>query len=961
MKLAQLFEKKGKQRSLQGNTPMLVNAPGSVWMVLRGRVDLFWISLKDGRPEGHRNHVCAAESGDLFFGVWKQSASHGIMAVGIEEASVAQLSREDFAGLFDAEDIRGEALDHIERYVQKLGGAIALGAIRSADTLLTAQDKFVLAQGQSAYPENQVLWVRPQLGLLRLCSLPDQDIFSAETFFPLTRSLCVQAEQDATLQAKSTDQVWNENILWPAMDLLHQTLLRWVQTAATDEETAVRKRIAEKVTADEAIKVSALTSFATILEEDQRAVPDFSHNAVLAAMNAVGKAPGITFHPLPAWIKTHRTRETVDAIARVSRVRHRAIALRGHWWKWDCGPLLGLLQENDAPVALLPSGRNGYVIFNPADHSSIPLNAKTAASLEPSGYTFYAPLPHKPIGIKELLRFELPFHKADMRTVAWMAILSSMLGVAMPIATGFIFNTVIPGADRGRMMELLFGLAAATIASTLFSITNSVAMLRIEGKWDSNMQSAVWDRLLSLPVSFFRQYTVGDLARRAMGVNLIRHELSGVAITSVIGLVTGISNFILLFHYDTTLALTAAGMLLVSMIFFCLFGWLDLRLTRTMMIVEGKISGLLFQLLSGIAKIRIAGCEARAFAVWAEKFRDQKRMAFRSGIFQNVIGCYQEMIPIIASIMIYLEINAFDRDVSTGTFVAFTAAFSMVLSAGLAFVSSMIDSMSIFPAAQRLQPILATLPEVDESKPDPGMLKGHVEINHVHFRYLADGPLVLDDVSFEVKPGEFVSLVGPSGAGKSSLLRLLLGFDHPHAGSVCYDGQDISKIDVGSVRRQIGVVLQSSRLMSGDIFTNIAGSLPITMDQAWEAARMAGLEEDIKQMPMGMQTFLSEGAGAISGGQRQRLMIARALVKKPRIVYFDEATSALDNETQALVSESLEKLRAARVVIAHRMSTVRNADKIYVMQKGKIIQRGTFDELSRQTGLFADLIARQLE
>lgn len=300
-----------------------------------------------------------------------------------------------------------------------------------------------------------------------------------------------------------------------------------------------------------------------------------------------------------------------------------------------------------------------------------------------------------------------------------------------------------------------------------------------------------------------------------------------------------------------------------------------------------------------------------------------------------------------------------DGGISTGTFLAFNAAFGTFISGATGLSSTVVDILEILPLWERAQPILQATPEVDANKTDPGRLSGRVEIKHIVFRYRAHSDLTLDDVSLRVEPGEFIALVGPSGSGKSTLFRLLLGFDSPESGSICYDGQELAQLDVNAVRRQLGVVLQNSRLMSASIFENISSSAPLTMDEAWEAARMAGLASEIAAMPMGMHTVVSEGGTNLSGGQRQRLLIARALALRPRILLFDEATSALDNRTQAIVSESLEKLNVTRIVVAHRLSTIRNADRIYVLQNGRLVQQGNFEQLAHKEGLFSQLIQRQ--
>jgi ATP-binding cassette subfamily C protein len=297
---------------------------------------------------------------------------------------------------------------------------------------------------------------------------------------------------------------------------------------------------------------------------------------------------------------------------------------------------------------------------------------------------------------------------------------------------------------------------------------------------------------------------------------------------------------------------------------------------------------------------------------------------------------------------------------TTGSFLAFFVAFNQFLAAVLQLSTTTLSILNVVPLYERAKPILESSPEVDPAKTLPGELSGAIEMSNIVFRYDQDSPLVLRGLTLSVQAGEFVAIIGQSGCGKSTVLRLLLGFEKPESGSIYFDGQDLSGLDVQGVRQQSGVVLQSGRLVAGTILTNIIGSASLTGEDAWEAARMAGMDADIKAMPMGLHTVVSEGGGTLSGGQRQRLMIARAIVNKPRIVLFDEATSALDNETQAIVSRSLESLRATRIVIAHRLSTVINADRIVVLEKGTVVQSGTYQELISQDGLFRELAQRQI-
>ena len=373
--------------------------------------------------------------------------------------------------------------------------------------------------------------------------------------------------------------------------------------------------------------------------------------------------------------------------------------------------------------------------------------------------------------------------------------------------------------------------------------------------------------------------------------------------------------------------------------------------------VVGRQIGLVLEMLNGIAKLRVAGAESRAFSVWARLVPGAS--ARRAELAAVQINVVYGALPLIALVVIFpLAVGA--GNLEAGTFLAFNAALTQVIVAVVALGTSLSAVAQVVPLYERVKPILAALPEIDDAHGDPGELRGDIEFSDVSFRYVADGPPVLEHVSFHAAPGQFVALVGPSGSGKSTILRLLLGFEVPESGSIHVDDQDLATLDVQAVRRQMGVVLQSGKLAAGSVYQNIVGSSPFTVDDAWEAARSAGFDEDIRHMPMGMHTMVMEGGSGLSGGQRQRLMIARAIIAKPRILLFDEATSALDNRTQAVVTESLDRLNTTRIVIAHRLSTVIDADQIHVVQAGRVVESGRYEQLMANDGPFAALAKRQL-
>jgi ATP-binding cassette subfamily C protein len=588
-----------------------------------------------------------------------------------------------------------------------------------------------------------------------------------------------------------------------------------------------------------------------------------------------------------------------------------------------------------------------------------------ASWLEPFAYSFYRPFPLKKLTGSDLFLFAFKAVKTDFLMIILMGIAGSLSSIAIPVVTGLIFDSVIPGADRGQLFQLTMFLLVAALATALFSLVRSFAVIRMEGRIDSVAQPAMWDRVLRLPVPFFRNYSSGDLAVRSLAVNQIRQALTNSTLSSILSGIFSVFSFALLFYYSLKLALVASVLVAVGMFVALACATVQLRYLRQMTRLRGKLSAMVLQFINGVAKFRISGSEKRAFAAWAMLFANQKSLYSKGRRATNALAVFQSAFPVLASAIIFWVAGGMVGQssagaLSTGAFLAFLVAFIQLLGSTMQLSSSVSSILNVVPLYERALPILQTLPEVADNQSDPGELRGCIEATHLGFRYSADGPEALHDVSFNIAPGEFVAFTGPSGSGKSTLLRLLLGFETPATGTVSFDGQELSGIDVQAVRQQIGVVMQSGRLTSGSILENIIGSSQLTVDDAWEAARLAGLDLDIKSMPMGMHTMVSDGGGGFSGGQRQRLMIARAIVRKPRILFFDEATSALDNQTQAIVSNSLGKLQATRVVIAHRLSTIVNADRIFVFDRGSIVQSGRYEELLQQPGLFQDLVRRQV-
>ena len=537
------------------------------------------------------------------------------------------------------------------------------------------------------------------------------------------------------------------------------------------------------------------------------------------------------------------------------------------------------------------------------------------------------------------------------------AVLAALL---LPVATGAILGTAIPQGRLTLLSDMLLLLGTAALGGAGFQIARTLALIRLGTHIDRRLQPAVWDRVVRLRASFFRDYSVGDLALRILGIDTVRRLLSGVAVSGAVSGVFSLASLALMLVYDASLAAFAAAYAIVAAGLIFVLGRLQLRLERIVYQRKGIVSGLLIEMLGGIAKLRIAAAELRAFSRWSDAFAEQRVNAARSGRLAGFQTVLATCLPIIGAIGIFGIAAGGPNPIDVGTFAAFNSAFGQFTAALLGLATALNSGIEAVPLFARIRPVFDAPLEVDESRIDPGTLRGQLAVRNLSFRYSPDGPWILQDVSFEALPGESIAIVGPSGSGKSTILRLLLGFETPGHGGVYYDDRDLATLDLRQVRRQVGTVLETSQLVPGSLYENIAGSSPLSRERVGEAVRQAGLEGDVATMPMGLDTFVAEGSSQLSGGQRQRVMIARALVRKPRMIFFDEATSALDNRTQAIVSASMATTNATRIVIAHRLSTVRDADRILVLERGRIVEAGTYEELIAGKGAFYRLAERQL-
>ncbi|MFB6549511.1 NHLP bacteriocin export ABC transporter permease/ATPase subunit [Streptomyces sp. NPDC056405] len=907
-----------------------LEGPQVLWLVASGAVDLFAV---DAGEQGHWHHLGRLEAGSVLLGP-VAGPQHTLVARPLRDCVVHRIGLRELYQPASTQTWSYDAYgnpQYVPPTTSPLEYALALGVGRSLTVLFQAP----MATERAAAPtDDDVFWMQVPPGSVQYGAL-----YGDEAAADLL--------MDPALWQSMVDQQYR----------LLTTLDRWIEQLERTHET----RTAAGIKAGEAVRAQAdRTLLASIGKRSGQRTTAADADATYAACKLVARAAGIPLAE-PAQNGTESERlDPVERIAVASRVRTRTVRLDDRWWREDVGPLIGHRALSGAPVALLWR-RGGYVAVHPATGRETPVEKANAEEFEPRAVMFYRPLPEHRLSPLRLLRFCMRGTRGDLTGLLLAGLVTVGLGALVPIATGKVLGEFVPKAQTGLIVQVCLAVMLSSVVAAAFMLMQNLTILRLEGRVEATLQPAVWDRLLRLPTKFFTERSTGELASAAMGISAIRRLLAGVGPTVAQSVTVGAMNLALLLWYSVPMALAAIGMLVVVAAVFLGLGLWQVRYQRRLVKLTNKLNNQAFQTLRGLPKLRVAAAENYAYAAWAEQFARSRELQQQAGRVKNlnaVLGAVY--LPLCTLLMFMLLAGPARGSMSAAEFLTFNAAVTMLLTSVTQLTGAFVSAVAALPLFEEIRPVLDATPEVRTGSTRPGPLSGAIEARRLSFRYTDDGPLVLDDVSFGIRPGEFVAVVGPSGCGKSTLLRLLIGFDRPLSGSVLYDGQDLAALDQSAVRRQCGVVLQHAQPFTGSILDVICGTEPYTPEEVMAAAEMAGLAEDIKRMPMGLHTIVS-GSGAVSGGQRQRLMIAQALIRRPRVLFFDEATSALDNETQRTVIESTKALNATRVVIAHRLSTVLDADRVIVMEDGKVAQQGPPAELLADTGgRLHELVRRQL-
>jgi NHLM bacteriocin system ABC transporter ATP-binding protein len=959
----------GKILSIKNNELILLNHLEAAWLIQSGSVGVFAVTVSKGTIIGSRRYLFTCYPQDVLLptepGLGQTDTQ--MLALALNNVELLRIDRECFERLTLSTD--AVIKKGIGNWLNKLSTLVENAIVPTVKTKADYGKQIELADGQIFQPQaNEVIWAKIDSGYGRWLGKEEFTITPVTGAIPLTAPMWLEADGETRLSLMSNDAMGSVDILLAGFNWLHKQLLYLNKCKLEKERSEELQRIQSRKQLDFQVTNTALQKLASpLVPSTTKLLKDEA--PLLAAAGAVGRALGVSINPPAESEDLQRLKEPLEAISRASRLRMRQVILSDQWWQQDCGKaMVAYTRSQHRPVALLQVTPTRYELLNPVAQTRLRVNAKVAATIDPVAYIFYRSLPECIHQDMDVIRFALFGLQKELLVILTTGIGVAFLGMIAPYSTGILIDHAIPDRNRGLLVQIGLGLLLAALFTALLSLVQRFALLRAKTTAEISAQAAIWDKLLKLPVSFFRHYTIGDLHSRVTSIEEIHRLFTNVTITKFLSGSFALLNLVFLCYYSLPLAIVAIVLALVVTIFTAVSGTILIRKIQPLLEIRGNIFGQTVQLINGIAKLKVAGAEPRAFAAWSKNYTEQIKLELSTQQVEDLVVLVNTILPTITTgILFAVAVTLFDQGQNTGqagltlgTFIAFNAAFSILINGAMDLSSALAEVIKVIPIWKRTKPILKTLPEVESNKEDPGRLIGRINIDSISFRYQKDKPFILENVGISVEPGEFIALVGSSGSGKSTLLRLLLGFEAPETGGIYYDGQDLASLDVTAVRRQMGVVLQSGKIASGSIWENLTTGARTTINEAWSALSLAGFAEEVQEMPMGIHTVISEGGGNLSGGQRQRLLIAKALILKPQILLFDEATSALDNKTQAIVSENLDKLKVTRIVIAHRLSTIRHADRIYVLEAGKVVQQGNFTELAEKEGLFALLMKRQI-
>ena len=952
-----------------GNLPLDMSDPESVWFVETGAVDIFLVERKNGVEQTALQLLMRAEAGRLLFGVAPQSeeTTLSLMAKGFPGTVLRQLSTADLAVVS-----RTELAALVDTWIMDISAAL------SRDVMYPPLPDVLVEAGQTPTEEGStfsarhgVSWVRLPtsspgaglfMGLVEVLT-GDLDEIAAMDVLPLTPASWLKMTPSQRLSdVLSSETLAVDDRLLPALTLFHKfsfaterinRMLMVVDQANLERASTAARRVDEDRARRKLFNMSGVS---------EQGGADDDDSALARALQVIGRHEGIQFE-WPVRTDAPEAPPELGDILDLSSVRGRRVRLdeADRWWNGDSGAMLAFRAGDGSPVALLPGAPGRYRMFDPATGHWIRITSERADALKDEAWQFYRPLEPEPVRPRDLLWFFGNGLGAGLARFAATGLVGGLIMLLPAVVLGFIVNRVIPTGEFGLLYSATAGLAAFAVLWALIYILQGMALMRLEGRVASRIEAAFWDRLLRLPLVFLHRYPSANRAMRGMAFQRLRDIIQGVVANNVLSIIFLFPALVVIFFYDIALGSITAAFGLLSLIVTVSIGLRQISPYERMIHASHRLTGVLFQIINGISKLRIEGAEGSVYAVWARHYSEQQRAELELGAWDARLRAFGAALPLLASAALLMAVTLRGLgNLSTGDFLFIYAAFMLFVTGVVRLGASFGAVAAVMPEIAQIRPFLEAVPEVSRGQNPVEYLGGDLVFDHVSFRYDPAGPMILDDVSIHARRGEFIAIAGESGAGKSTLFQLALGLNEPSAGTIYYDGRDLRQLNVKQVRQKIGAVPQKAGLHPQDLWDNISADQEnIDADTVWRAARNAFVDQEIANMPMQMLTCVGDSQSVLSGGEIQRITIARALARDPRILLLDEATNFLDNENQSKIMGQLAQLPMTRIVIAHRLSTLRQADRIYVMQSGRIVEQGNYEELTAIDGVFSELVRRQ--
>lgn len=941
----------------------------AVFFIEKGDVDLYVRQIMDHQE--FKTYITTRRKGELLFSFFLDNPEHEIIALPSEEIKIRKISLSTLNKALENDPLLREEFElQLNSWVVQVYESLAPLLNEDIHTFFEMKKDLVFRKKNELisplFPHKlnqEAGWVKVDQGHL----FPlDQKTFSLNSdapYFPACARSYFTVGEETHLEMISTKQLIEKGLWFQSTVFFQAFFARYLLVMLNAKKKREKERIEKKKTLDEVFLDESLEKLTTFFEKEKISDVNLQLPALYQACQILQNHSDLHFI-FPSKEKKNKKMEWIlSELCNNSSLRFRKVRLLGDWYKQDNGPLLGFIDEERFPVALIYK-KNHYEVNFPNTLKALKLDQKEASRLSQEAFMFYSSFPEKKLSGKSLFSFCFKGKSKEIWNMALLGLASVFLALYVPFANSVIFNRIIPLLDNSLLYQVAAGLLIVAISSAIFSFISSFAMLRLQMEGNNRLQAGIWDRILRLPVSFFRQFTTGDLIKRVFALAELRSLISNNFLSAVI---TGAFSFLylaMMFYFSATLALLGLGIATVGSLVVVIFLRYKIQVEEKMLIQQGIMNGFIYQVLSGIEKIRTTASENILFSKWTEQYFKTKQKNLSSKSISNFMETWMALLPLLGMVTVFgsaIVLLKKNEGLSVGDFIAFNAAYGSFTAAIYTALSLSINYMGlIIPRWKRTKIILESLPEIREHKIDPGSLQGFVEIDNVFFRYSEKSPLILNGVTIKASPGEFIAIVGPSGCGKSTLISLLLQFNQPTSGSIFIDGKSLVDLDIMKVRRQLGVVLQDSDVLAGTILDNLSPGGIFTREEILTACQLSGFDRTLEEFPMGLETFLTDNGKNLSGGQKQQLLITRALMGNPRILLFDEATGALDNKSQQKVFESLEKLKITRIVIAHRLSTIAHADRIYLLAGGKIAEQGTYESLANAGGVFASWVKKQM-